>query len=57
MERTGTSSFVSIKPDLVSDSWREEITASIIFLLTRTGALSGGGGSSGLIGSFGLSVK
>ena len=53
----GTSYFAFIKPDPVSDSWMEENTASIIFLLMRTGALSGGGGSSGLMGSFGLSVK
>ena len=53
----GTSSFAFIKLDPISDAWTEDITAFIILLLTSTGALSGGGGLSGLIGSFGLSVK
>ncbi len=39
---------------VVSDSWTEDMTASIILLFTRIGALCGGGGSSGLIGSFGF---
>ena len=53
----GTSYFAFIKTDPVSDSWKEDITASIILLLMRTGALGGGGGLSSLMGSFGLSVK
>ena len=55
--RMGTASFAFIKPDPVSDSWTEDITASIILMLMRTGTLIGGGGSSGLMGIFGLSVK
>ncbi len=50
----GTASLALMKPDPVSDSWTDDMTASMILLLTRTGALSGGGGSSGLIGSFGF---
>ena len=46
-----------MKPDPVSDSWTDDMTASIILLFTRTGVFSGGGGSSGLIGSLGLSDK
>ena len=53
----GTSYFSFIKPDPVSDSWTEDINVSIILLLMRTGALSAGVGSSGLMGSFGLSVN
>ena len=53
----GTALFAFVKPDPVSDSWAEEIIASIILLLMRTGALSGGGGLSGLMGRFCLSVK
>ena len=53
----GTAYFSFIKPDPVSDSWIEGITASIIFLLMSTGALSGGGGSSGLMGSFYFPTK
>ena len=53
----GTYSSVFIKPDPVSDSYIEDITASIILLFMRTGSLSMGGGSSGFKGIFGLSVK
>ena len=53
----GTVSFVFIKPDPVSGSWMEEITASIILLLISTGALSGGVRLSVSIGTFGFSVK
>ena len=53
----GIASFSFIKPDTVSDYWMEDINVSAIFLLMRNCALSGGGGSSGLMGSFGLSVK
>ena len=55
--RMGTASLALMKPEPVSDSWTEDMTASNILLLTRTGALSGGGGSLGLIGSFGLSER
>ena len=51
----GASSFILMKPDPVSDSLTEEITVLMIFLLNRTGTLSFGGGSVGLIGSLGLS--
>ena len=49
--------FHLLKPDPVSDYWTEGITASTILQYIRTVALSGGGGFSGLMGSFGLSVK
>ena len=52
-----TSYFAFIKPDPVSDSWVEKITASIILLLTSNGTLIGGGGSSRLMVRFGLLVK
>jgi hypothetical protein len=50
----GTASLALMNPDPVSDSWTEDMTASITLELTRIGALSGGAGSSGLIGNFGL---
>ena len=53
----GTSYFSFIKTDMVSNSWTEDITPSIILLFIRTGAFSGGGGASGLMGRFGFSVK
>ena len=53
----GTSNYAFIKPDPVSNSCTEDITASIILLLMSTGALGGDGGSSVLMGSFGFSVK
>jgi len=45
--RMGTASLALINPEPVSDSCTDDITASMILLLTRMGALSGGGGSSG----------
>ena len=53
----GTSYFAFITPDPVSYSWTEDITVSIILMSMKTGALSVGVGSLGLMGSFGLSVK
>ena len=53
----GTASFALIKPDPVSDSCTEDMTASITLELTRMGALRGGAGSVGLIGSLGLSER
>ena len=50
----GTASLALMKLEPVSDSWTEDITASMILLLTKIGALRGGGGSSGWMGSFGL---
>ena len=41
--RIGTASLALMNPDPVSDSWTEDMTASIILLFTRIGALCGGG--------------
>ena len=46
-----------MKPESVSDHWTEDMKVSMIFLLTRTGAWSFGGGSFGFIGSLGLSER
>ena len=53
----GTSYFSFIKLDPVSGSWTKEITASIILVLMRTGAFSGGIWSPVLIGISGFLVK
>ena len=53
----GTASLALMKPEPVSDSWTEDMTASMILELTRIGALRGGAGSSGLIGSLGASER
>ena len=55
--RTGTASLELMNPDPVSDSWTEDMTASLTLELTRIGALRGGAGSSGLMGSLGLSER
>jgi hypothetical protein len=51
------ASLALMKPDPVSDSWTEDMTASMTLALTSIGALRGGAGSSGLIGSLGLSDR
>lgn len=53
----GTASFALMKPEPVSDSCTEDITASMTLELTRIGAFRGGAGSVGLMGSFGLSER
>ena len=46
-----------MKPEPVSDSSTEDKTVLMILMLTRTGALSFGGGDNFLIGSLGLSER
>ena len=53
----GMASLAFMKPEPVSDSWTEDMTASITLELTSMGALRGGAGSVGLIGSLGLSDR
>ena len=53
----GTASRAFRKPIPVSDSWTEDITLGMTLLFTKIGALWGGGGSSGLMGSLGLSER
>ena len=47
--------FLLMKPEPVSDYLTEYMTAMIIFLLKRTGAMTFGGVSLDFIGSLGLS--
>jgi hypothetical protein len=53
----GMASLAFMSPDPVSDSWTEDMTASMTLVLTRIIALRGGAGSSGLIGNLGLSDR
>ena len=53
----GTASFALMKPDPVSDACTDDITASMDLELTSMGALRGGAGLVGLMGSFGLSER
>ena len=55
--RIGMASLALMKPEPVSDSWTEDMTASMTLELTRIGALSGGAGYSSLMGSLGLSER
>ena len=53
----GTVSRALRNPMPVSASWADDMTFGMTLLLTRMGALRGGGGSAGLIGRFGLSDR
>ena len=57
MRRCSHVSLAFRNPMPVSASWAEDMTAVITLLLTRMGPLSGGGGSSGLMGRDGLSER
>ena len=51
--RSSHASLALKKPIPVSDSWADDMTPLITLELIKMGPLSGGGGSSGLIGSLG----
>ena len=55
MVRVGKASRVLMYPTPVYDSWTEDMTESMNFLLMSIGALRVGGGSVDFIGSLGLS--
>ena len=53
----GMASRALLKPAPVSDFCADDITASMILLVTSTGALVGGACWSGVMGRVGLSLK